>query len=133
MHNYTSYTEITKAVLDSLQVDDLVKVNDWIKPMRIKGVTENYAVMVQKQFGKVFYSDIEKKPWPGIKHNAMTGGCFHCGPDDWIFGDSDFGYKFDDAEAVTAYLQKFEDGVNHLSVRRGIPILSLQIKKEAGA
>lgn len=130
MSNYIEYTEVTKEVLDSLQIGDLVKVNDWKKPMRIKGVSENYAVMVQKQFKDTYYSVIEKKPRSAGNHNAMCQGCFHCGKDDWIFGDPEFRYNFDDAEAVASYLQTFEADIAHLSERNAIPILTLQVKKE---
>lgn len=111
-----------------MKVDDLVKVNDWKKPMRVKGVSENYAVMIEKQFGNTYYSVIEKKPWDGVKYNAMRGGHFHCGKDDWIFGDMDFNYKFDDSAAVAKYLQRFESEETHLSVRNSIPIMQLQVK-----
>ncbi|MDF2568642.1 MAG: hypothetical protein K0R55_246 [Sporomusa sp.] len=128
MKGYTTYTEVTKEILDTIKVGDLVKVNDWKKPMQIKGVSVNYAVMVKKQFKDTYYSVIEKKPRTAGQHNAMLQGYFHCGKDDWIFGDSEFGYKFDDAEAVARYLHKFEIEEAHLSERNAIPILELQVK-----
>ncbi|AIF52035.1 hypothetical protein [Pelosinus sp. UFO1] len=128
MKGYVSYTEVTKAILDSLQVGDLVKVSDWKKPMEIKGVSENYAVMVQKNFGDTYYSVIEKKPRTAGQHNAMRQGFFHCGKDDYIFGATEFKYRFDDVEAVTSYLAEFEKGETHLSERTAITISQLQVK-----
>lgn len=128
---YTTYTEISKEVLDTIKVGDLVKVNNWKKPMRIKGVSKNYAVMIEKQFGDTYYSVIEKKPRTAGDHNEMRQGLFHCGKDDYIFGATEFKYRFDDAEAVAKYLNEFETGETQLSVRTAIPILELHIKRGA--
>ncbi|WP_094607754.1 hypothetical protein SPSIL_008830 [Sporomusa silvacetica DSM 10669] len=130
MRNYTTYTEITKEILDNLSIGDLVKVNDWKKPMRVKCISENYVVIVQKQFKETYYSVIEKKRRNTGDHNAMRQGLFHCGKDDWIFGDSEFRYNFDDTEAVARYLQTFETEEAHLSERNAIPILTLHVKSE---
>lgn len=128
MKGYVVYTEITKEVLDTIKIGDLIKVNDWKKPMQVKGVSENYAVMVQKNFGKEYYSVIEKKPWEGTVHNLMTSGNFHCGKDNWIFGSAYFDYNFNNVEGVVKYLQEFESGETELSVRNAIPILELHVK-----
>lgn len=125
---YTAYTEVTKEILDTIKIGDLIKVNNWKKPMKIKGVSENYAIMIENRFGTIYYSVIEKKPRTTGQHNAMLQGYFHCGKDDWIFGDSEFGYKFDDAEAVACYLNNFEIEEAHLSERNAIPILELHVK-----
>lgn len=127
MSNYVTYEEVTKEVLDKIKTGDLVKINDWKKPMRVKGVSKNYVAMVQKQFKDTYYSVIEKKPWDGTRHNAMCGGCFHCGKDDWIFGSAEFNYDFDNQEAVNKYLDEFEREETHLSVRNAIPISAIQI------
>lgn len=125
---YQVHEQVTKKVLDGIRVDDLIKVNDWKKPMRVRGVSENYAVMTESQFGKLYYSVIEKKPWDGVRYNAMRGGLFHCGKDDWIFGSTNFDYKFDDPTAIEKYLQEFEGGETHLSERNAIPIMRIEIK-----
>lgn len=83
---YVHYTDITREILDTIKVGDLVKINDWTKPLRVKAVSENYFVMVSNLFGKPMYSVCSKLPWKGVRHNAMTGGMFHCGADNWIFG-----------------------------------------------
>jgi len=126
---YVDYSEITKEILDSVEVGDLIKVNDWKKPMRVKGVTENYFVMAKNQLGNTYYSVCEKKPWGGIRHNSMIGGMFHVGKDSWLFGCAGFDYKFDDEEAVKKYLQTFEMGESELSQRNAIAIAQLFIKK----
>jgi hypothetical protein len=130
MHKYITCKEVTKEVLDSLQVGDLVKINAWGQPMRVRGTSENYAVMAQNVFGKTYYSVIEKKPRTAGNHNEMIRGLFHCGPDFWLFGPPfEFAYKFDDAAAVQRYLQSFETGESELSERSSIPIHLIQIKK----
>ena len=130
---YIHYSEVTREILDTIKVGDLIKVNDWKKPMRVKAVSDNYFVMIEKMFGKTYYSVCSKLPWNGIRHNAMCGGMFHCGPDDWIFGspvsaDYEHLYKFENEEANQAYLKEFEDGISHISERRGIAIYDLYVK-----
>ena len=130
---YVHYSDVTREALDTIKVGDLIKVNDWTKPMRVKAVSENYFVMTKKQFGDTYYSVCSKLPWEGIRYNAMRGGMFHCGPDGWIFGapvsiDYDNLYEFDNEEANQAYLQLFEDGESFISERRGIAIYDLYVK-----
>lgn len=138
MKGYKAFTEITKELLDGVAVGDLIKVNDWKKPLRVKGVSKDYFVMATKQFGETVYSVCEKKPWGGIRHNAMIGGMFHVGTDGWIFGSpvwSGSGYDFDDAEKTKKYLETFElpeEAEDHsfISPRRAIPIFEIYIKRE---
>lgn len=127
---YISYPEVTKEVLDTIKIGDLIKVNGWQKPMRIKGVSENYAVMIQKNFEETYYSVIEKKPRAAGQHNSMRQGFFHCGKDDWIFGSTQFNYDFENQAAVYEYLQEFESEKTHLSERNAIPILEIHIKSK---
>lgn len=134
MRGYEIYNEVSKEVLDSIRVGDLVKCNDWKVPYRVKGVSANYFVMARKQFGLWSYSICEKKPWPGIRHNAMTGGMFHIGPDAWLFGWAGWpcgrDYDFDDKEATEKYLQSLEAGKTVISERRGCPVYNIAIKRE---
>ena len=37
---YTHYRNITREILDTIKVGDLVKINDWTKPLRVKAVSE---------------------------------------------------------------------------------------------
>ena len=56
MNKHNNNLELTKDVLDSIKVGDLIKINDWKRPMRVKAVTENYFVMAYKAFGAWVYS-----------------------------------------------------------------------------
>ena len=126
---YEVYDTITKEILDSVQVGDLVKINDWKMPYRVKGVSENYFVMTRKQFGDNWYSVCEKKPWEGLRYNAMIGGMFHIGTDNLVFGMPDGDYSFNDAAKTKDYLQSFENGESELSMRTSVPITRIAIKR----
>ena len=128
---YIHYTEVTREVLDTIKVGDLVRVNDWIKPMKVKSVSENYFVMTQSIFGNTYYSVCSKLPWDGIRYNNMVGGMFHCGCDDWIFGSPltfiyENVYQFNNEESNKQYLQDFEDGKT--SISNGVAIYDLYVK-----
>ena len=130
---YTHYTNVTREILDTIKVGDLIKVNDWKKPMRVKAVSENYFVMTQNMFGDTWYSVCSKLPWDGVMYNSMRGGMFHCSTDNMIFGSilvADYPdlYKFENEEANQKYLQEFENGNLELSERRGIAIYDLYVK-----
>lgn len=125
---YVCYDEVTKEILDTIKVGNMVKINDWRKPMKVVGVSENYFCMIQNNFGELYYSVCEKKPWKGIRYNAMIGGRFHCGTDNMVFGYGDFGYRFDNEEQIREYLSAFERGEIELSQRTSVPISRLYIK-----
>lgn len=133
MNGYKKYKNVTKEVLDTIKVGNLVKVNDWKRPMKVVGVSDNYFVMKQNNFGKLLYSVCEKKPWEGIQFNRMIGGMFHCGRDNTIFGwmgtdDIKFDYKFEDENQINSYLKAFETRDIELSQRGSIAIKSLYVK-----
>lgn len=128
MSNYKHYDNITKDILDEIKVGNLIRINDWKRGMRVAGVSDNYFVMIQKVCGNISYSVCEKKPWGGIRYNAMRGGMFHCSTDDTLFGYTDFDYKFDEEEQIERYLNAFENGEIELSVRRAVPIYDLYVK-----
>lgn len=130
---YKYYTNVTKEILDNIKVGDYIRVNDWIKPMKVVGVSDNYFVMIQNNFGNTWYSVCEKKPWGGIRYNQMIGGMFHCDKDNMIFGwigndEVGFDYKFNDEIKINAYSQAFETGEIELSMRGTIPIFDLYVK-----
>ena len=133
MNRYEVYTEVTKSVLDSIRIGDLVKFNDWKMPFRVKGVSENYFVAARKMFGKTWYTICETKPWPGIRYNSMVGGMFHIGPDNMIFcwpGWPDcHSYDFDDPDATAEYLKDLERGAIGISERRSCPVVRIAIKR----
>jgi hypothetical protein len=136
---YRNFTDVTKEILDNIKVGDLIKVNDWNKPLKVRAVSENYFVMASRMFGKWDYSVCEKKVWIGIKHNSMVGGKFHVGTDGWLFGSPVWyefncnGYDFDNTEASQAYISAFELPRSHrehafISPRNAVPIFSISIK-----
>lgn len=45
MKGYVTYIKVAKETLDNLLIGDLVKINDWKKPMKIMGISKDYAVM----------------------------------------------------------------------------------------
>lgn len=121
-------SEITKEILGQIQIGDLIKINDWVKPLRVKGVSENYFVMAQNIFGRHLYSVFSKIPFKGANHNGKSEGDYFCGPDFWLFGDIDFNYKFDNQESIQKYLNKFETGEAEISLRNSVAVYSIQIK-----
>lgn len=130
---YIHYDNVTREILDTIKVGDLIKVNDWKKPMRVKAISENYFVMTKNMFGDTWYSVCSKLPWGGVRYNRMVGGMFHCSTDNMIFGSilsADYPdlYKFENEEANQKYLQEFENGDLELSERRGIAIYDLYVK-----
>ena len=129
MSDYIIPETITKQFLDSIQTGNLVKINDWKRPMRVKGVSSNYLVMYQNVCGKDSYSVMEKIPC-GFRHNEMSPGMFHCGTDHWLFGYSGLDdYSFSNCESTKEYLQSFEDGESKLSVRTSVPIRYIAVKR----
>lgn len=133
---YIHYTNVTKDILDIIKVGDLIKVNGWKRPMRVKAVSKNYFVMTQNQFGNKYYSVCSKLPWGGIRYNSMVGGMFHCSTDSFLFGcplsiNYPNLYEFENEEANRQYLQAFEDGEYELSERKGIAIFDLYVKRES--
>ena len=44
---YVHYSEVTREILNTIKAGDLVRVNNWDKPMQVKAVSENYFVMTQ--------------------------------------------------------------------------------------
>lgn len=130
---YVHYTDVTREILDTIKVGDLIKVNHWKRPMRVKAVSDNYFVMTQNIFGDTCYSVCSKLPWDGVMYNSMRGGMFHCSTDNMLFGSSlsyeyEGLYKFENEEANQKYLKQFEDGEIELSMRRAIAIYDLYVK-----
>ncbi len=127
-NGYESYEAVCREILNSIEVEDLVKCNDWKKPMKVIGVSENYFVMIQNNFGDIFYSVCEKFP-AGHSRNCYTKGSFRIGTDDYI-GGYITGYKWDDKQFINKYLDEFETGKTQLSVRRAVDLKSISIKRK---
>lgn len=45
---YKHYTDVTREILDTIKIGDLIKINNWKKPMRVMAVSKNYFVMAVK-------------------------------------------------------------------------------------
>lgn len=104
------FNEITKEVLDTIEVGDFVKCNTWQKPMIVVAVSKNYFIMLQKHFGEFAYSICEKLP-SKLTHNMYNKGCFRIGPDNYYCAYSYYNLK--DCEEA---LIRLEDGYNYTSI-----------------
>lgn len=121
---YETYTQITKELLDSIKVGDLIKCNNWKQPLKVKAVSENYFIMVKNLFGKALYSVCEKKP-SSFSRNYFTAGSFRIGTDNWVFGK----YNYLTQEGCDKAIKDFESGETELSVRRTCDLETIQIKR----
>lgn len=104
------YTEITKELLDSIEVGDFVKCNDWKKPMIVVAVSKNYFIMVQRHFDTFAYSICEKLPCK-YSYNRYNKGMFRIGPDNY-YGYYDY---FETKECEEALI-RLEDGYNYTGI-----------------
>lgn len=139
----TRYTDITKELLDSINVRDLVAIQDWDEMYEVRAVSDNYFVMASTSPEKEgWYSICEKKPY-GYTYNNMRRGLFHCGTDYWIFGyidpfddfsddpnGSDNPYTFTNQRFNKSYLESLEKGETKLSARTSVPIYELYLKRK---
>jgi hypothetical protein len=142
----TQYTEITRELLDSIQIGDLVAIQGWDDMLEVRAVSDNYFVMASPLPDKEgLYSICEKMPC-GFSHNDMRKGLFHCGTDFWIFGyinpDDDFSddpngeenlYTFTNQKFNASYMASLESGKTKLSSRTSVPIYELYLKRKDGA
>lgn len=142
----TKYTDITKELLDSIKVGDLVAIQGWDSLLEVKCVSDNYFVMADTSPDKKgWYSICEKKLSP-YTHNAVRKGLFHCGTDFWIFGyinpDDDFSddpngdenpYTFTNQKFNASYMASLESGETQLSARTSVPIYELYLKRKVAA
>ena len=128
MKGYTIYETITKELLDTIRVGDLIITNYTKVPLRVYGVSPNYFVMARRAFGQWLYSVCEKKPWGGICYNSMRGGMFHIGTDNYVFGNPE-GYDFTNPTMVKNYLDSFENGEIKLSMRCSVPLARMAVKR----
>lgn len=107
---YYDIDELTKDVLDSIEVGNFVKCNSWKKPMMVVAVSKNYFIMIGRHFGTYIYSICEKLPskWT---HNMYDEGCFRIGPDNY-YGYYSY-YKLKECEEA---LIRLEDGYNYTPI-----------------
>jgi len=122
-NEYITYENLTKEILDTVKVGDLVKCNDWKSPIRVVGVSDNYFIMATNKFGKVLYSICQKKI-ADHNRNYYHEGKFRIGTDNYVFGIFDYLNNTDIAEA----LQELENGKMELSVRKAIDLILISVK-----
>lgn len=101
--NYEYIVDITKELLDSIEVGDKVLCNDWKRPMKVIAVSKNYFISATKRF----YSICEKLPRK-FTHNYAYEGKFTIGPDNY-YGYYNYANK-DECEDA---LLRLEDGYNY--------------------
>ena len=127
---YKHYSVVDKEILDSIKVGDLVKINDWKRPLRVKAVSENFFVMAAPCFGKHLYSVCEKKPFRNLGSDYPK---YYCSTDFFSWGhpltiDYENLYAFDNPKANEEYLLSFETGETELSMRNAVMICDLYVK-----
>lgn len=118
---YKEYIEkdITKELLNSVKVGDVVKCNDWKRGIKVIGVTENFFLMATPMFKKTLYSVCCKRQLPNDK--------FEIGVDNLLFGHV-CEYKFDIQENIDDYLNDFENGEIKISGRNYTILSKIAIK-----
>lgn len=134
---YEVYENVSREILDSVKVGDKIKCNLAKKPSTVVGVSENYFVMIQKNFGLTYYSVCEKKRVDFGRRNFEKDQ-FRIGPDFWIFGflskdfsfDDNEQYRWNDENWIKEYLQSFEEGISQLSERKSIGVGRIEIKRK---
>lgn len=126
------FQQPTSELLDSVKPGDLVWINDWYNPFRVKCVSSNYFVMIGFDDGEQMYSICSKKPFPGECHNGVCLGDFYCGPDFWTFGSALAGkyknlYSFTNKTANRKYMESLESGETQILMRRMAKINQIRI------
>lgn len=124
--------EITLDFLNSVMIGDKIKINDWKKPLTVKGVSENYVIMNRRHKGDDYiYSIIEKKRSSYRRNGREWNDMFICGPDDIVFG-SEYGYAFDNKKDTDSYLNDLENCDMEVSYRNRVAIESISVKHNKG-
>lgn len=118
---------VTKELLNSVEVGNLVKCNDWKKPMKVIGVSDNYFMMIRKTPKGIVYSICEKKRCNHTR-NDYTKGCFRIGTDN-IIGGIDFYGDWANKDDINQYLNRLENGEIELSARTTVNLSRLKIEK----
>lgn len=109
MIGYTYHRKITKELLDSINVGDQVKCNDWTFPRTVKGVSENYFVMARNAFGGIEYTICDKRPWGPGRLYDFRNGMILVGAESRFFGGETW-YELDKAPDMKEYLDSLENG-----------------------
>ncbi len=120
---YITIVRPTKEDLDKIKVGDLVKCNDWVKPLTVRVVSDNFFIMSRNHFGKPLYSICEKTP-STFSRNCIAESYPTIGTDFWVFG------KFDylDQEDINQCITELESGKTELSVRNSCALKIIHYK-----
>ena len=110
MKSYLYYEEVTKDILDSIEVGNFVKCNGWRKPMMVVAVSKNYFIMIARHFKTFTYSICEKLP-SKFTHNMYDEGCFRIGPDNYYCY-----YDYFNLEECKEALIRLEDGYSYTPI-----------------
>jgi hypothetical protein len=137
----TKYTDITKELLDSIKVGDLVAIQNWDDMYEVRAVSDNYFVMAATSPDYDGWYSICEKKLCEYDYNSMRKNMFHCGTDFWTFGyvvpedisrkdNPDGVYTFRNPKINESYLASLESGETELSVRSSVPIYELYLKRK---
>lgn len=131
MKTYSVYEKpnITKELLNTIKVGDLIKINTWKKPMRVVGVSENYFIMRHKLFNDTYYSICEKNK-RGYEHNMCYRPSSGFMADEFVCGHDDHygAYNYCNDEEVLRALDALEKGELGVTTRYGLGIYHIEIK-----
>lgn len=122
-NKYNSYDIVTKEILDTVKIGDLIKCNDWKKPLKVIGVSENFFIMARKAFKSYIYSICEKNKIDYSRNNFHEGN-FRIGTDNYIFGN----FNYLNIKDVNEALIELENSKMELSIRTSIDLYYISIK-----
>ena len=123
---YIEYRNITKELLDSIKIGDLIKCNNWTVPLKVNAVSENYFVMVRKLFDKTEYS-ICQKTVPNWSRNNVSGTTPIIGVDNKLFNCiGDYAIP-ENAKELLRQMELKEMGME-MSVRSSVDLTIIKIK-----
>lgn len=125
MNAYNSYfnKEITKEVLDSIEVGDFIKINNWGRPLTVKAVSENYFIASMPCFERTLYTICDKRE--NFKDDYQD--LFVCSADN--FNSWGGRYEYSKESECEIALVDLEIGSLELSRRAEDTIRRIDIKK----
>lgn len=124
--------DVTKELLNTIKVGDLIKVNTWKRPMRVIAVSENFFIMWKKHFNTYMYSICEKNK-RGYHHNTVYRPACGFYEDEFVCGSDDHYTKYDysNEKECKKALEELEKGTLEVTTRHGWGVWHLEIKRAA--
>lgn len=123
MNKYAIYEYPHKDILDTIQVGDLVKCNEWKNALRVIAVGPKFFIMKRNAFNTYIYSICHKED-SDCGWTFIEPGYPYIGPDDRIFHED----YTDDNECLDI-LKRMEDGELGVSLRHGCTLKHLEVKR----